>query len=202
MPYYWINTMVLIWISKALLLFLLCVSLEVFSLICGPYCYFFQFSGDLDFHNVIDPFSTENKTEQNPTLILKRMQYILAKERPLEITDEGVCPEGEISLLFMDRLWETGRDELKLLDNKSLALEVQFYNEVKKMAVHYERLIFTKVILRYWSLIVSLAQLTLSQSKNNYFAICVLLEILEGFTSDSIFSRSHLVLILHLPISS
>lgn len=172
MPYYWINTMVLIWISKALLLFLLCVSLEVFSLICGPYCYFFQFSGDLDFHNVIDPFSTENKTEQNPTLILKRMQYIFAKERPLEITD------------------------------KSLALEVQFYNEVKKMAVHYERLIFTKVILRYWSLIVSLAQLTLSQSKNNYFAICVLLEILEGFTSDSIFSRSHLVLILHLPISS
>ena len=172
MPYYWINTMVLIWISKALLLFLLCVSLEVFSLICGPYCYFFQFSGDLDFHNVIDPFSTENKTEQNPTLILKRMQYIFAKERPLEITD------------------------------KSLALEVQFYNEVKKMAVHYERLIFTKVILRYWNLIVSLAQLTLSQSKNNYFAICVLLEILEGFTSDSIFSRSHLVLILHLPISS
>lgn len=77
------------------------------------------------------------------------MQYIFAKERPLEITDEGVCPEGEISLLFMDRLWETGRDELKLLDNKSLALEVQFYNEVKKMAVHYERLIFTKVILRY-----------------------------------------------------
>ena len=77
------------------------------------------------------------------------MQYIFAKERPLEITDEGVYPEGEISLLFMDRLWETGRDELKLLDNKSLALEVQFYNEVKKMAVHYERLIFTKVILRY-----------------------------------------------------
>ena len=77
------------------------------------------------------------------------MQYIFAKERPLEITDEGVCSEGEISLLFMDRLWETGRDELKLLDNKNLALEVQFYNEVKKMAVHYERLIFTKVILRY-----------------------------------------------------
>ena len=49
------------------------------------------------------------------------------------------------------------------------------------MILHYEKLIFMKGILKYWRLIVSLAQLTLSQSNNNYFAICILLEILEGF---------------------
>ena len=41
------------------------------------FLYTFQFSGDLDFQNVIDTFITENKAEQNPTLILKRMQEIL-----------------------------------------------------------------------------------------------------------------------------
>ena len=99
------------------------------------FLYTFQFSGDLDFQNVIDTFITENKAEQNPTLILKRMQEIFVEGRPLEITDEGVCPEGETSLLFVDRqnLWETGSDELKLLENKRFTLEVQFYNEVKKL---------------------------------------------------------------------
>ena len=72
------------------------------------------------------------------------------------------------------------RDELKLLENKRLTLEVQFYNEVKKMALHYEKFIFMKGILKYSRRIVSLAQLTLSQSNDNYFAICILLEILEG----------------------
>ena len=66
--------------------------------------YTFQFSGDLDFQNVIDTFITENKAEQNPTLILKRMQEIFVEGRPLEITDEGVCPEGETSLLLTDKI--------------------------------------------------------------------------------------------------
>ena len=62
------------------------------------------------------------------------MQEIFVKGRPLEITDEGVCPEFETSLLFVERqnLWETDRDELKLLENKRLTVEVQFYNKVKK----------------------------------------------------------------------
>ena len=63
------------------------------------------------------------------------MQEIFVEGRPLEATDEGVCPEGETSLLFSERqnLWETGSDELKLLENKRLTPEVQFYNEVKKL---------------------------------------------------------------------
>ena len=48
------------------------------------------------------------------------------------------------------------------------------------MALHYEKFIFMKGILKYSRRIVSLAQLTLSQSNDNYFAICILLEILEG----------------------
>ena len=38
-----------------------------------------------------------------------------------------------------------------------------------------------KGALKYWRLIGSLAQLTLPYSNNNYFAISILLEILEGF---------------------
>ena len=99
------------------------------------FLYNIQFSGDLDFENVIDTFITENKAEQNPTLILKRMQEIFVEGRPLEITDGDVFPEGETSLLFVDRqnLWKTGSDDLKLLKNKKLTLKVQFYKEVKKL---------------------------------------------------------------------
>ena len=62
------------------------------------------------------------------------MQVIFIQGRPLEITDEGVCPKGKFLLLFVDwqDLWKTSRDELKFLENKRLTLEVQFYNEVKK----------------------------------------------------------------------
>ena len=38
-----------------------------------------------------------------------------------------------------------------------------------------------KGALKYWRLIGSLAQLTLPYSNNNYFAISILSEILEGF---------------------
>ena len=115
------NTLVLIWISKGLLLYVVCVSLSVFNLNWGPFfLYTFQFSGDLDFQNVIDTFITENKAKQNPTLILKRMQEIFVEGIPLEITDEGFCPVGETSFLFVDRqnLWETDSDELKWLESK------------------------------------------------------------------------------------
>ena len=65
---------------------------------------------------------------------MKKMQEIYCYRKTIRNKGEDVCPQGETLLLFVDRQnpWETVRDELKLLENKRLTMEVQFYNKVKK----------------------------------------------------------------------
>jgi len=72
--------------------------------------------------------------DQNPVEILRCYQTQIIQGRMLEVNDPTCdCSEGETNQIFVnrDKVLDTGMDEIKLLTNKRLTLEVQFYGEVR-----------------------------------------------------------------------
>ena len=70
--------------------------------------------------------------DKNPVEMLRYLQKVLVKGRPLEIQDITERLEGETSVIFVDRekVIETGLEEIRRIEDKRLTLEVQFYGEV------------------------------------------------------------------------
>lgn len=69
----------------------------------------------------------------NPVEILRFYQTQVIEGRMLEVDDPTHdCSEGETNQIFVnrDKVLDTGMDEIKILTNKRLTLEVQFYGEV------------------------------------------------------------------------
>ena len=67
--------------------------------------------------------------DNNPVEILRFYQTQIIEGRMLEVDDPTHdCSDGETNQIFVNR--DTGMEEIKLLTNKRLTLEVQFYGEV------------------------------------------------------------------------
>ena len=74
-----------------------------------------------------------NKQDFNNRVeILKYLQENLTQGRLLEIVDVSQCIDGETNFIMVDRsnLLNAATEEIQHLQNKSLTLELQFYNEV------------------------------------------------------------------------
>ena len=71
--------------------------------------------------------------DNNPVEILRYYQTQIVQGRRLEVEDITVTDDGETNQIFVDRnnILATGMDEIKLIANKRLTLEVQFYGEVR-----------------------------------------------------------------------
>lgn len=72
--------------------------------------------------------------DNNPVEILRFYQTQIIQGRMLEVNDPTRdCSEGETNQIFVNRdnVLDTGMDEIKILTNKRLTLEVQFYGEVR-----------------------------------------------------------------------
>ena len=71
----------------------------------------------------------------NPVELLRWMQNRLVCGRSLDVVDVSQCVGGATSYILVDRqqILETAFDEISALENKFLALEVQFYSEVCSM---------------------------------------------------------------------
>ena len=72
--------------------------------------------------------------DNNPVEILRFYQTKIIEGRMLEVDDPTHdCSEGETNQIFVnrDKVLDTGMDEIKILTNKRLTLEVQFYGEVR-----------------------------------------------------------------------
>ena len=71
--------------------------------------------------------------DNNPVEILRFYQTQIIEGRMLEVDDPSRdCSNGETNQIFVNRdsVLDTGMDEIKILTNKCLTLEVQFYGEV------------------------------------------------------------------------
>lgn len=75
----------------------------------------------------------------DPVEILRKIQQELVTGRPLEVEDVSDCVEGDTNFISVDRynLLETARDEIESLTDLRLTLEIQFYNEVSIVLVHF-----------------------------------------------------------------
>ena len=92
-------------------------------------------------------YCIEKNLSQNPVEVLREVQKVVVKGRPLDITDESECPEGETSFIIVNRsnLLGSAFDELAEITDKRLTLEVQFYKEVY-IAIYLNKNVKTKNI--------------------------------------------------------
>ena len=85
----------------------------------------------------------------NPVEILRCLQKELVTGRPLEVTDVTQCVRGQTNFILVDRdkILSTAFDELQSYDDYRVALEVQFYDEVRTTLICKEIVYKVKVVL-------------------------------------------------------